>query len=172
MTILDDSLQELFPGLNNVLSEANKKLVNTYCFLDGKIQKCREFREGGKVSYYNDTNTEMCKVVVKTFDIWLPESGLYQLEDGSIFLVMKQPNRQWARSFSDSFYEVILVSGKFSDNMFYNQLAHAKKLDLAVTKERYIFWWNHLIGYIKDTNNIVCTNIAFKQELIDWSRGT
>ena len=172
MTILDDSLRELFPGLNNVLSEANKKLASTYCFLNGKIQKCREFREGGVVYHYNDTQTEMIKTNITSFNIWLPESGLYQLADGSIFLVMKQPNRQWARSFSDSFYEVILVSGKFSDNMFYDQLAHAKKLDLAVTKERYIFWWNHLIGYIKDTNTIICTNMAFKQELIDWSRGT
>jgi len=171
MTILHNELQKIFPGLHNVISEANKKLTGTYCFINGKLKKCREFHDKGSVYHYNTTNTKMEETTVTSFKIWLPESGLYQLPNGALFLILKQPKRQWAKSYSDDYYHIIPIDGDYTDN-FYEQLSEANKLNIAITRNGFIYWWNQLIGYIKNEDNIVCTNTAFKQELIDWNRRT
>ena len=165
---LKKELQRII-GLENPFSEASKKLHGTWMLVNDKLAQIREFQDGGIAYLYNE-NGEPYKEIVKTLETWLPESGNYALSNGSFATIVKTAKRQWLKSFHDSFYS-IYIEGRKPKN-YLNELAHAKKQDILVDGTKTIWWWDTVIGYIKNHKTIVCTNKNFVQEITDWSKNT
>lgn len=88
------------------LSEAQKKLTNTYMLCDGKVVKVENFGDEGSIHYHNDIEHFVkTNVEVKSLEPFLPDSGVYVLPCG-VYSVIKHPKRQWKKSFSYDFYNV------------------------------------------------------------------
>ena len=164
---LKSELQKII-NLDNPFNEASKKLYGTWMLVNGVIVQIRQFEE--HTAYFYNENGDSCKEIVKTLETWLPESGNYKLSTGNFVTIIKTAKRQWLKSFHDSFYS-IHVEGKKPLN-YLNEIAHTKKQDILVDKNKTIWWWNTTIGYVKNHKTIVCTNKNFIQELIDWSKNT
>jgi hypothetical protein len=151
--------------------EANKKLVDTIMFVNGKLEHILKFYVPENIVLVRDYNL-CCEVqkTVKTLEVYLPEAGVYPSPKGYYVIITKIPKRQWLKSFSTSFYSVDIVGGDVETNNVLTEISKVKKCNIFVTSQGYIFYWKQIIGYIQDSKTIICTNKAFKQELIDWDR--
>lgn len=150
--------------------EAKKKLVGTTMIINGRPMKTMSFFFDDGAIEVDLGNTSTC-IKVKTLEVYLPEAGVYKHQDGYHVIITKVPKRQWLKSFHLSYYNVNTVGrdGYNKGANIFDGIFDKKKQDIFVTEEGFIYFWTKKIGYIKDTNTIVCTNKVFKQELIDWS---
>jgi hypothetical protein len=157
-------------------SEANKKLCNTYMVVNGEILYIKEFNYSlDYILYAKDHFTSgTLKVKPKTLSVWLPEVGLYPLRSGQAIFVMKCPKRQWLKSLSTTYYTFRIVGSDLYSidkaTTLYNQIYQSKRVTIFVDSERNIFYLDENIGYVKDKDTLVCTDIRYIQELKDWER--
>lgn len=170
MSILSE-LQRIME-LDNPLTEAHKKLAETYMFVNGELSLVFDLTSSNKIGVYlkNGDKSYILDKNIQTLDVWLPETGLYFDSKGSLIYVSKVPKRQWLRSYSPNFYNSIHVETKNGVKWTsLSDVAKSKKHDIAVDSRGNI--WHHTmkIGYVKDSQTYTCTNQMFKQELIDWN---
>jgi hypothetical protein len=168
MSMLSD-LQTIM-DMNDPWAEARKKLVGVWMFVNGKLVYIVDFSkpDNGVFINYNEGDREFVKN--PKLEVWLPESGLYQV-DKILLTISKVPKRQWLKSFSSSFYTINTPDkSPLPKDFKIGDIERAKKLDIAVDKHARVWYWENLIGYIKDSSNIVCTNLVYKQELLDWNK--
>lgn len=167
-----DSLQRIL-DLEEPFEEAHKKLVNTYMIVNNtRVLKVLRFYE-----LYNSIACECLEtkkeieVVVDKLDAFLPKSGVYRLKNQSLIKITKYPIRQWLRSFSPSFYKIAWVDKihkDFNDN-YLSEIINQEPLGVYVTSFGVVEYNNIKIGKILANKNIECTNLNFKQEIIDWN---
>lgn len=156
--------------LPSPLDEARKKLQSTYMELNGELVYVLEIWESRVI--YSDKNGDMeeiCDPNIKTFNVWLPDCGVYIL-DGEFYFLSKLPKKQWKRSFSYDFYQ---FEGKYKTNN--QRLAKIFKLSpepsrLNIVDDR-IFYITKEIARIKN-GEVICTDTLYKQELIDFCKGS
>lgn len=166
--------------LDNVVQEAERKLHKTIMIVNGEALFVHSFNYNANIINCvipNGFSTEKKykSVQYETLDIWLPESGMYYLPDGTVCTIKKIPYRQWHRSFKTSYYDINTPFG-MKDFMFkinlYNYISKQKPSYILVDKFGKIRCYPNLheIGRIKNNNTITCTNKLYLQELKDWSR--
>jgi len=164
------------------LHEANKKLVNTVMFLNGKLEYIVEFYwDFNKVSYFNYDSLihsgGPIVTVVKSLEVFMPETGLYSSSELGYIYINKIPKKQWAKSFSEAGYVLCTLVKKFTElspciqwrNVL--NLTSFKKVDIIVDEEKNIFYHNHFIGTLGE-DKVICSNELFTQEIKDWLRDT
>lgn len=168
MTLLQH-LQRIM-DLPNPLEEANKKLVDTYMLVNGQVKMIKEFNiyEDTAITWSPKTNISSIEKI-ETLEIFLPEAGLYQLDKKGFVCLTKKPLRQWHKSYRPGNYNVEPF-GSGIDNSFICELVGKQKKDILVHSNGFIYYWNKIIGRVKNSSEIVCTNIHYKQELMDWIR--
>ncbi len=170
MTLLKE-LQRIM-DMPDPVEEANKKLTKCYMIVNGEIKYVSSYmHDKDAVKWYDRTSDRTTALLVKTLDVFLPESGIYKCADTYI-QVVKKPLRQWQRSMSESFYTVqdLLTGSSRMDTLVLTKVLQGKKVDVWVSSEANIYYKNSRIGFIKDENTLICENKHFKQELLDWSR--
>ena len=168
MTLLEH-LQRIM-NLPNPLEEANKKLVDTYMLVNGQVKLIKEFNiYGDDAVVYCPKKDNIFVEKIETLEIFLPEAGLYQLKAGGHVCLTKKPNRQWHKSYRPGNYNVEPF-GSGTGNSFICELVGKQKKDILVHSNGLIYYWNKVIGRVKNSSEIVCTNIHYKQELMDWIR--
>lgn len=157
--------------LEDPLDEVKRKLSRTWMIVNGELKFIREFFiNDGLVVVEDDLTDKQSTIIVKTLDIFLPEAGLYPIANGNILYINKIPKRQWLKSYSDSFYTCKVIGSVRDKIAALPQIVGKKKQDIAVDKNQDIWYWDVPIGHVKDSMSIICTNMMFKQELMDWSR--
>ena len=101
------------------------------------------------------------------------------MNNGSILYLTKNPRKTYAKSFSKTAYFLDILRGeksKYSREYVATYLPILKQIDLqknktiAVDGEKNIWFLNVLIGYVHNSNTVICINKYFEQELNDWSR--
>lgn len=156
--------------------EAKKKLHNTYMVVNGAIWFVKEldFASGCALCTASTKSPKYSKIKVDTLSTWLPETGLYPLTNGVAVLIVKLPKRQWLKSYSDTYYSMkfvgqseLPVDPSFSTC---HQVYLSKKTSIFVDASGFIYYFDKKIGYVKDSNTLVCTDSKFLQELKDWER--
>lgn len=170
MSLLEE-LQRIM-DMPNPTDEADKKLTKCYMVVNGEIKYVYSYlHDKGGLSFYDRATDKKHAIVVKTLDVFLPESGIYKCEDTYI-QVVKKPVRQWQRSMSENFYTVqdLLTGNGRMDSVVLTKIFKGKKVDVWVSSEANIYYKNSRIGFIKDEDTLICENKHFKQELLDWSR--
>lgn len=173
MSLLSE-LQLLFE-LPDPYAEAHKKLVGTWCVVNGKCVKIDNVDSSGVV-FQDEAGKQhaLAGNKVDSFNLWLPEAGLYPLKDkGYAWLIVKVPKRQWLRSYSGSYYKVSAVglgTGQAPGPMFPSSILASLRSDFFVDKFNKIWFWNNPIGHIEKNGDVVCTDLNFKQEILDWER--
>lgn len=155
--------------------EAKRKLVNTYMVVNGKVLYIKDFNYALDFALCSiDNNSTGYKVRVNTLEVWLPETGLYPLNNGQAAFVTKCPKRQWLKSFSPSYYYINFIGENIKpldeSSSYYNHIYQSKRVTIFVDSYRDIYYFNRNIGYVKDSITIVCTDSRFLQELKDWER--
>jgi hypothetical protein len=157
--------------LPNPVDEASKKLIGTMMFVNGKLKQVDKFLfDLDAVAVFDYDKDTTVAEVVKTLEVYLPEAGAYAHPDGYYVVLNKIPKRQWLRSFHSSFYNVQIVGERLTSNEIMAGIADKKKVNVFVSFDKYIYYWSNTIGYVKNSSTLVCTNPAFKQEIIDWDR--
>lgn len=158
------------------LDEANKKLLKTYMVVNGKIVRVTEFHTTiNAVTISNDFGSDT--IAVKSLEVWLPDAGLYQLNNGQLLQINKAPKRQWAKSFTNDYYSTKLISNpgygkkkyQTSEEVF-NNIRNQKALDIATDAYGYIYYLSNNIGEVKDSYSVMCHKGDFEQELTDWCK--
>jgi hypothetical protein len=167
---LEMELQRIM-DLPNPSEEAKKKLEGTYMIVNGTLEYVRElFINSSQLVSYDKRTDESSLINVHTLEVFLPEAGLYPLNSGNIVFLQKVPKRQWMKSYTENYYKKDIIGTAHITSDVVKDLLGKKRQDIAVDTERNIWFWNKKIGYIKDSEHLVCSNTLFKQELIDWSR--
>jgi len=157
--------------LETPYDEAQKKLQGTMMFVNGELKEIHKFYFDERVVQTIDHLTgNAATEKVETLEVYLPESGVYASPYGFHVIITKIPKRQWLKSFHSSFYRVSVVGDTGNCSNILASVSKAKKLNIFVDSKGYIYYWNRLIGYIKDPSTYTCTNKAFRQELIDWDK--
>lgn len=157
--------------LEDPTDEARKKLERTWMVVNGELLFIKEFFFDDSCVFTQDPGTgEDIAVIVETLDVFLPEAGLYPIANGNILYINKIPKRQWLKSYHDSFYTCKVIGSVRNATPVLPQIVGKNKQDIAVDKNQGIWYWDTLIGHVKDSMSIICINTMFKQELIDWSR--
>jgi len=178
---LNIELTNLFELLNP-WKEARNKLNNTYLIINDSLVFVNHISAEEQTIYYVSLFTaphekSLCDHEVKTLKIWLPEAGVYiNRETGFVVLTYKTAKRQWLRSYSPTYYNSqFLVEG--NKQQFYSPCGSKietifkyPRQDIWVSKDKFIYYWALKIGFIKDSETVVCTDNRFKQEIIDWSK--
>lgn len=152
--------------------EAESKLSETIMFVNGKLTPVLQVNGDGLV-YVVDEDLGTREVLhdrdVTSLKVWLPESGIYyDSKTGEPVYLIRKPLRQWKRSFSLSFYDVVFPFGKKFPITRVNPELYS---DFWVDKNKYIWYMTSQVGYIKNSKSYVCTNPVFQQELYDWMKG-
>jgi hypothetical protein len=181
--ILVKRIEEILDLTGDIaLHEANKKLVNTVMFLNGKLEYIIEFHwDFNKVSYLNYDSLvkegDPLNVAVKSLEVFMPETGLYSSSEFGYIYINKVPKKQWAKSFSEAGYMLYALVKKATKVNTYIQwknilnLTSFKKVDIIVNEEKEIFYHNHFIGVLVE-DKVICSNELFTQEIKDWLRDT
>lgn len=170
MGILKDELCRIM-DMNDPLHEANKKLLGTWMIVNSKLMEIKEFLPTDNIIYaYSKKENKNINIKVETLDVFLPETGLYSREDFGAVFIHKVPKRQWFKSFHISFYQLIYLGKQNKGKGIMENLHKIKPIKFWVSPEADIYYRDNNIGYIDNNLNIVCTNILFKQELMDWNR--
>jgi len=172
-TILDKALSRIL-DMKDASGQANHKLAGTLMFVNGELKTINTFDIYENVVYaYRQGDTDLKAYVIKTLEVFMPETGLYHLDDGNLLFIRKSASHQYSRSYNGLLYCLrIVYSGKSepcSIPMLY-KLVNYQHRNIAVNRDGYIFYWDECIGYVKDENTVVCTKDLYKQELKDWSR--
>lgn len=151
--------------------EARKKLLETWVIVNGIPSKILEFHgeESDKLTLRSTTGIASVELV-KTLEIFLPESGVYADEKGGGILVVKLPKRQWQKSFSENFYKIrAIVKGHKVPTNYLDFVHKGPRQDIFLDGKKNIWFWENQIGKIEN-GKVVCLDMNFEQELKDWSR--
>jgi hypothetical protein len=156
--------------LSNPISEANKKLLETYMVVNGEVVLIKEFvYDSDKVIVKKSTKLQEIKV--ESIDVFLPESGIYRLDNDFRVLITKVPKRQWCKSFSSSYYNWVFLSGKQTSEWLTELYKNLEtRSDITLIKDKF-YYWDKMIGYIKSSktkSSVVCEDLNFKQELVEY----
>lgn len=153
------------------MKEAPSKLGQTYMFVNGMLMYVNEIDEsrlyvsssheiGAKSSIDGDD--------VESLKLWLPKTGVYFKKDSTKAVLLRRlPMRQWRRSFSTSFYEVLYLDDEAFSLSKVDPNTHK---EFWVKPNKTIMYMENTVGYIKDSSSIVCTTKYLEQELADWAR--
>jgi hypothetical protein len=169
MTILWKELKRIM-DLPNPLEEAQKKLHSTYMLVNGVLMYVRELHPDiNCVTIINHIEDTSEVLEVKTLEVFLPKSGMYELDDGSIMYLTKRPKRQWLKSYSENYYQLKTVYSKkviLKSPIIgmYNKPCKS----ICVSPDKTIFFMGDPVGYVKDGHTVVCTNLNYQQEIQDW----
>jgi hypothetical protein len=175
MNQLSDALMRImdFPNdLGKAYHEAqnNNKLRNTYMIVNGSLMLVRSFDVSSNVVVASDKMDSEKNVQVKTLDLWLPETGIYEVDNYPTFLY-RVPQKQWRKSFSWDFYAVKPVgkSPVFCNNAF--KLFEKNPEQIAMVDERIYFYTTPIAELVKSkfgTMYFKYLNASFAQELDDY----
>ena len=160
---------------HNCLKEAQNKLTNTYCVVNGRLSYILEIDETHikTISKGEDVLVLMADQV-GSIELWLPTSGIYRCADGSILYVIKNAIRQWLKSFSYNYYTVHKLNGK--NTLTANGLADAIFSATPVVngiwvRDAKVYYLTEVIAsYIQD--ELAVHNPLFKQEIKEALGGT
>jgi len=152
--------------------ESPSKLGETYLFLNDILVFVNGINGDG-ITFSTPSGTMHTftdEDQVDSLKVWVPETGVYfkKGSDEAVFL-QRRPLRQWRKSFSPSFYELNFIGGKVF-KIF--DIDTASRKSIWVDRFGVIRHYTKEIGYVKDSENIVCTVKHFRQELSDWTKGT
>jgi len=168
MSSLKQQLQVIFPDIHNIYDEAKKKLMGSWCFVNNELVQIYDIPSDSVITA--DVCGKKKHIEVQTLKTWLPQTGIYPLESGQACFVVKQPKRQWHRSFMHSFYNVSSLEPTLLPKNYLQLIAASQKTNIFVDTKQNIWWWSKIIGFVKNNETIVCTNKYYKQELIDWCK--
>ena len=165
--MLKKCLQEIM-DLDEPFVEANKKLIDTYIFINDELVYLKEIGEGTGTVIVEDLEHRVLKrMKVSTIKVFLPETGIYPLEKGGFVFLTRLPKKQWHKSFTTNNYSFLCVNCKKDSKTILN-ISKSKRYILYVDSDKQIYYLTRCIGYIKNAQEVVCTNLNFKQELKDW----
>lgn len=146
------------------MKEVESKLLGTYVKINGTLVVFSGIAD----TYLSMMDEGMLKTIYKSkvvsLEAWLPETGVYQNNNGLVCFIYKKPIRQWKRSFSMDFYIVNFLTRQFP----LQEIVDRKKETIWVDTNRIIHYFTIPIGYVKDCLTVVCTNKLFEQEILDW----
>lgn len=155
-----------------VIDEANKKLVNTWCNINNVLSYIHEFDfvDGRvKITTIKPKKTAYW-ITPESFELFLPEAGLYKSKLGFPILIQKMPVKQWHKSYKDTYYKVTAVGDIQLESDYLVDVFTQKREDIMADSMKRIWYWDKQIGFLNDKEEVCCTNHLYKQELIDWSR--
>lgn len=147
-------------------AQSKQKLIGTWCVINGKlgyVSGLDPLENKIKVEFplIDDKSWVNCE----SFDVFLPESGLYVL-DGACASLEKVPLKQWKKSFSlDVFkYSFIKHHNIYKEVYF---LFKAKQVPFYFGNGK-VYVSRESIGQINADGLISLTNSNFYQDLLDW----
>jgi len=154
--------------------EASKKLSDTWCVVNGELVLVSDITDDSILIVKPPKMTTTFTLTdedVKSFEVWLPQSGVYLVDNIPIF-VMKKPFRQWRKSFSLSFYTVFdFYYTELNLKDVLPKLYNTKPCPLGFWKSKTneLFYFHTKIGdYIH--GNYININNLFEQEVIDLTK--
>lgn len=157
---------------HNCLKEAQNKLTNTYCVVNGKLSYFLEIDEEGIRVVVDEDVRHISADKVESIELWLPTSGIYSCTDGSILYVTKNAIRQWLKSFSYNYYTVQKLNDKnlFTANKMAFAIFSATPIPNGIwVKGNEVYYLNGLIAtYVYNVAKVAEINIInplFKQEI-------
>lgn len=151
------------------LKEGSAKLSSTYCIVNGKLEYIVEIREELLVTEIHDINARD----VNSFEVFLPPSGVYIHPDGDVYLLIKQPIRQWLKSFSFNFYAIDgLYNCKPRDSgMLVRGIFNAKFVPSGLWwSDKFLHFFKANVGVRNADGSVKVTNELFRQEIEDALR--
>jgi hypothetical protein len=156
--------------LQQVLHEAQKKLIGTFCVVDGKLMHIQEITEDYIQGYVHlEGKHNQLKLIEdpKEINFWLPDAGIYQFKNNFVWL-KKLPKKQWKKSFSWDFYTVESKSYTSQFNEFAYTIFKEQQLpcDFYVTGSK-IFYLNRQIGTVTPSGILKLLDGYFEQEIKD-----
>jgi hypothetical protein len=164
---IKSELEKIFPNIPNIFEEANKKLTNVHLFIDNKLHHIKEWCKDYAICYNKKTgDTYTC--TGNKISLWLPRAGIYPLSNGNFVLLTKIPKRQWCRSYSELFYSFATMGSNKGKVDVYEEISTKTPIDIYIDPQKFIWWWDIKIGYIKNSKTVVCTDKEFVQEIKDW----
>lgn len=157
------------------ISEAinKEKLIGTFMRINGKVGYVHSLLTSSntiKADFGGLTDVpQPQEVPVDTLDVFLPETGIYEVDQGIGVGVLKTPMKQWKKSFSPSFYKVTTLDGKPRSDLVY-QLNTARKVPFIFSMTGVIYAGISIkIGtYNFLSKEILLTDYTFYQDLLDW----
>ena len=161
---------------NYVVNEANIKLAGTYMELNGSLQWISEFSSD---YVYTKLQGEVSpraipEVRISSFNPWMPSSGVFTSKSGEKVCLVKNPRRQWKRSFHPENYT---VSGyPLSDNFStYDFDLFAPPVEIFKSSEDFIFYHLNCIGRVHTDKitlkkSLYSRDSRFTNELIAWAK--
>jgi hypothetical protein len=173
---LKTELQKII-NLYDPFVEASKKLVNTYMYVNEELHYIKAFDavDGSIITYDEKKELHIKIKPIKSLKVWLPETGIYPFANGNFVILSRSAKKQWLKSFSDSFY-ITQIKG----NAQWKGIKGKKELIIEMSKrncliiytapDKYIWYIDRIIGYVKNSAEIICTEPIFQQELKDWIR--
>lgn len=163
---------------NLCFEEARKKFTDTYMLVNGSLAKIKAIQWTDK-KLVIENKGKLEEVYVKELEPFLPDTGLYRLDSsGQALFVIKVPKRQWLKSFSETYYDYANVGQNKSGFTYskhwhlFSDMSKSKRMDFFVDADKYIWYHTRKIGYVKDSNTLICEDSRYIQELKDWSRDT
>jgi hypothetical protein len=166
---LEKELQRVM-DMQNPWDEAKKKLLETWCIVNGAPFYLRDFSSMSTVEGKFSGVDKQAEITVETLEVFLPESGLYPTTKGNACLVIKKPKRQWQKSFNENFYTVMMIGNVGTQPKNYiEEIAKSKRVDIFKDKSGDIYYWETKIGRV-EKNTLICFDKNFEQELKDWRR--
>jgi hypothetical protein len=151
------------------LDEAHKKLYNTWMIVNGNPGKITGISETILEIYsLNQTHTQLESNEVKSLEIWMPQTGIYQYQ-GKTMLLLKNPKKQWRKSFN-----IDLYSGMCKN--INSELEIVKFIWLGEFKENFwktdnaAYYQDMKIGNIDKNGKLILDCDLFNEELYNLSK--
>lgn len=160
--------------LPSPINEANKKLTNTYCIVNGELVYIEEVTAEGLLVKIGDNIISIKDKEVFSFEVWLPETGMYLDKYNSYIEVVKHPRRQWRKSFSLSFYSINVLVHRLEISIDKTRtpinLFEAKKVNDVWKDEGNIYYCSTTIASCLKGKITVINNL-FEQEIKEFIQG-
>lgn len=170
MKIIDSLVKIMDLPANWALKEAQAKLQDTDMLIDGKLYYIYEIGQDYIRAGDGEGNEPVFREV-SSLEVWLPETGVYfHKYSGSPIFLQRKPLRQWKKSFSSDFYKISFPKGSFPFSVL--EVDPTIRREFWVDAEGTIWHYESVVGYIKDSQSLVCTTKLYEQELRDWVNNT